>query len=116
MVGQDREAGSNGAMTSSSISTKSTRAATSRRGKSRNSSAPRSGRPSDLCAEGYYFNRNQIAPAQKQSRNRTNASLDVCMRWTTINTDLIGETGAEDSTHSHRVMRSTYVLPTTSVY
>src|SRR5258708_9047600 len=52
MVGQDREAGSNGAITSSSISTKSTRAATSRRGKSRNSSAPRSGRPSDLCAEG----------------------------------------------------------------
>jgi hypothetical protein len=63
-----------------------------------------------------YFNRNQLAPAQKQSRNRTNASLDVCMRWTTINTDLIGETGAEDSTHSHRVMRSTYVLLTTSVY
>src|ERR1700694_5650914 len=46
MVGQDREAGSNGAITSSSISTKSTRAATSRRGMSRNSSAPRSGRPS----------------------------------------------------------------------
>ena len=71
-----RAAGRSGAITSSSTTTRWTRAVTSRRGKSRSSSRPRSARRSDHCG-----NRREVGSAHTVPVSRATRGTSMGIRW-----------------------------------